>query len=154
MSAAHAHLLLNHIPILGTLFGLLLLLYALVRKNDDIKKASLGVFVITSLITIPAFLSGLGAAAIFHDITHDLTGGSEIIIEQHRQAALIMLVAVALLGVVALMSLWLSRHSPNIRGWIVAMSLALAVISVGLGMWAGNLGGQVRHTEVRESFYK
>jgi uncharacterized membrane protein len=150
MSAAHAHLLLNHIPILGTLFGLLLLLYALVRGNDDIKKASFGVFVITSLITIPAFLSGLGAAAI----VHDLTSGSEIIIEQHRQAALIMLVAVVLLGVVALLSLWLSRHSPNIRGWIVAAALALAVISAGLGMWAGNLGGQVRHTEVRAGFSK
>jgi len=57
MNAAHAHLLLNHIPILGMLFGLLLLLYALVRGNDDIKKASFGAFVITSLITIPAFSS-------------------------------------------------------------------------------------------------
>jgi hypothetical protein len=35
MNAAHAHLLLNHIPIFGTLSGLLPLLYALVRGNDD-----------------------------------------------------------------------------------------------------------------------
>lgn len=65
-----------------------------------------------------------------------------------------MLVAVVLLGMVAFLSLWLSRHSPNIRGWIVAAVLALSVISSGLGMWAGNLGGQVRHTEVRAGFSK
>jgi uncharacterized membrane protein len=150
MNAAHAHLLLNHVPIFWTLFGLLLLLYALVRGNDDIKKASFGAFVITSLITIPAFSSGLGAAAM----VHDLTGGSETIIEQHREAALIMLAPVVLLGVIALLGLWLSRHSPNIRSWIVAAALALAVISVGLGMWAGNLGGQVRNTEVRAGLSK
>ena len=63
-----------------------------------------------------------------------------------------MLAPVVLLGVVALLSLWLSRHSPNIRGWIVVAALALAVISVGLGMWAGNLGGQVHHTEVRAGY--
>ncbi len=150
MSPVHVHLLLNHIPIFGTLFGLLLLLYALVRKNDDIKKASFGSFVITGLITIPVFLSGLGAAAI----VHDLTGVSETIIEQHQGASLITLVAVVLLGAVALLSLWLSRRSPNIRGWMVAAVLVLAVISTGLGMWAGNLGGQVRHTEVRADFSK
>jgi hypothetical protein len=39
-----------------------LLLYALVRKNDEIKKVSFGSFVIIGLITIPVFLSGLRAA--------------------------------------------------------------------------------------------
>jgi len=65
-----------------------------------------------------------------------------------------MLAPVVLLGVVALLGLWLSRHSPNIRGWIVAAALALAVINVGLGVWAGNLGGQGRHTQVRAGFSK
>ncbi len=150
MNAVHIHLLLNHIPILGTLFGLLLLLYALVRGNDDIKKVSFGIFFITGLITIPVFLSGLGAAAI----VQDFAAGSEAIIEQHQEAALITLVAVVLLGAVALLSLWLSRHSSNIQGWMVAATLALAVISTGLGTWTGNLGGQIRHTEVRVDFSK
>ncbi len=150
MSAAHLHLLLNHIPILGTLFGLLLLLYALVKNSDEIKRASFGVFVATGLITIPVYSSGLGAAGI----VSDLAGVSGAVIEQHQQASLITLVAVVLLGVVALLSLWLSRRSPNIPGWMVAAALALAVISTGLGMWTGNLGGQVRHTEVRADFSK
>lgn len=150
MNAVHIHLLLNHIPILGTLFGLLLLLYAIARGKDDIKKAGFGIFIITGLITIPVFLSGFGAAAI----VQDFAGGSEAIIEQHQEAALITPVAVGLLGAVALLSLWLSRHSPNIQGWMVAAALALAVAGTGLGMWTGNLGGQIRHTEVRADFSK
>ena len=56
MTAAHVHLLLNHIPILGSIFGLLLLCYGMLRKSDEIKKTSLGIFVITALLTIPVYL--------------------------------------------------------------------------------------------------
>lgn len=145
MSAAHLHLLLNHIPILGTLFGLVLLFYALVGKSDEIKKASFGSFIVTALITIPAFGSGLGAAPI----VERLPDVSKTIIERHQQAALITLVAIEILGAVALLSLWLARRSPNARRWMVFVVLALAVISGGLGMWTGSLGGEIRHTEVR-----
>jgi hypothetical protein len=69
MNAAHAHLVLNHIPIFGTLFGLLLLLYALVSGNDEIKKASFGAFVITSLITIPAFSADRSATLKFAQVS-------------------------------------------------------------------------------------
>ena len=54
MSAAHIHLLLNHIPTLGSIFGLALLLYGMSRKSEDIMKASFGTFVITALVTIRA----------------------------------------------------------------------------------------------------
>jgi hypothetical protein len=59
VSAVHIHLLLNHIPILGSIFGLLLLLYAILRRSDEIKKACFGVFVITALITIPVYLTAM-----------------------------------------------------------------------------------------------
>jgi uncharacterized membrane protein len=150
MSSAHLHLVLNHFPILGTFFGLLLLLYGLVRKSDEIKKASFGSFTITALITIPAYGSGLGATTI----VEGLPDVSKTIIEQHQQAALITLVAIEILGAVALFSLWSSRRSPNTRKWLVFIVLMLAVLVNGLGMWTGSLGGQIRHTEVRASLSK
>ncbi len=79
MSAAHVHLLLNHIPILGSIFGLLLLSYGMLRRSDEIKKTSLGAFVITALLTIPVYLAGDGAAAI----VRSLPGVSDAIIQQH-----------------------------------------------------------------------
>lgn len=150
MSAAHVHLLLNHLPILGTLFSLLLLLYGLVRKSDEIKRVSFGSFIITSLVTIPAYGSGLAATSI----VEGLPDVSKTIIEQHQQAALITLVTIEILGAVALLTLWLSRRSPDTRRWLVLVVLVLAILAGGLGMWTGNLGGQVRHTEVRAGLSK
>jgi uncharacterized membrane protein len=150
MSAAHVHLLLNHVPILGTLFGLLLLLYGLARKSDEIKRVSFGSFITTSLVTIPVYGSGLVATSI----VEGLPDVSKTIIEQHQQAALITLVTIEILGAVALLNLWWSRRSPDTRRWLVLVVLALAVIASGLGMWTGNLGGQVRHTEVRAGLSK
>ena len=43
MNWAHMHLLINHIPVLGMVFGTLLLAYGLVKKNEEIKRVSLGI---------------------------------------------------------------------------------------------------------------
>ena len=107
MTSAHVHLLLNHIPILGSMFGLLLLCYGMLRRSDEIKKTSLGVFIITALLTIPVYLTGDGAA----QIVSNLPGVSTAIIQQHDQAATITMVAIQILGALSLLSLWLSWRS-------------------------------------------
>jgi hypothetical protein len=37
MNATHIHLLLNHFPVIGTLIGSGLLLWGIVKKQDNIK---------------------------------------------------------------------------------------------------------------------
>jgi formate hydrogenlyase subunit 3/multisubunit Na+/H+ antiporter MnhD subunit len=151
MTTAHVHLLLNHIPILGSIFGLLVLSYGMLRKSDEIKKTSLGVFVITALVTIPVYLTGDGAAKI----VSNLPGVSTAIIQQHDQAATITMFAVQILGVVSLLSLLLSwRSRRELRSWMTLGVFILAMISSGLGAWTGSIGGQIRHTEVRAGFTK
>ena len=151
MSAAHIHLLLNHIPILGSIFGLLVLCYGMLRKSDEIKKTSLGVFVLTALVTIAVYLTGDGAA----DIVRSLPGVSAAIIQQHDKAATITLVAIEILGAVSLLSLFLSwRARRELKSWMTLGVLILAMISSGLGAWTGSIGGQIRHTEVRAGFAK
>jgi hypothetical protein len=148
MSAAHLHLLLNHIPILGTIFALLLLLYGMLKRNEDVERASLGAFIVTALITIPVYLTGDGAA----EIIHNLPGVSIEIIRQHDSAATLTIVAIELLGAASLLSLWLLRRAVAIKGWMMIAVLVLALISSGLAVWTGGLGGQIRHTEVRAGF--
>jgi formate hydrogenlyase subunit 3/multisubunit Na+/H+ antiporter MnhD subunit len=151
MSAAHVHLLLNHIPILGSLFGLLLLCYGMLKQSDEIKKTSLGVFVITALLTIPVYLTGDGAA----QIVGSLPGVSTAIIQQHDQAATITMIAIEVLGAVSLLSLGLSwRSRRDLKSWMTLGVLILAMIGSGLGAWTGSIGGQIRHTEVRAGFAK
>ena len=58
MNQAHLHLLLNHLPILGALFGLLILAGGFLLKYDTVKRTALGLFVLSAILAIPAYLTG------------------------------------------------------------------------------------------------
>ncbi|MCI0564610.1 MAG: hypothetical protein MN733_39585, partial [Nitrososphaera sp.] len=58
MNLAHVHLLLNHFPVIGTVFGFLFLAYAMAKKSEELKKVSLGIFVLIALIALPVYFTG------------------------------------------------------------------------------------------------
>ena len=43
---------------IGTIYGVLLLLLALLRKSEELKRVSLGVFVFTALIELLIYFTG------------------------------------------------------------------------------------------------
>lgn len=148
MNWAHIHLMINHFPVIGVIFGFLLLVAAMVKKSEELKKVSLGIFIIMALIAIPVYLTGEPA----EEMVEDLVGVSESIIEQHEEMALISLIAVILLGVTAAVGLFFFRHSVTIPGWFVVIALILSIIAGGLIGKTANLGGQIRHSEIRKDF--
>src|SRR5262245_37456004 len=64
LNLAHLHLLLNHFPIIGTIFGLSLFLVSFFGKNQDLRRASYIIFAGVGLLAIPTFLTGIGAQAM------------------------------------------------------------------------------------------
>ena len=145
MDAAHAHLILNHIPVVGLGAAILLLLYALVKKNDEMKKAALAGFVLLALVAIPVFLTGKAA----EDLVGDLPGVSESFIEQHEEAATASLIAIELLGVMSLAGLVTTRRSKVVAKWFAVVSIVASLVVAGVITWTAYLGGQIRHTEIR-----
>ena len=145
MNWAHGHLVLNHIPIFGTLFGFLLLLVAVSRRSEELKKVSLAIFVLVGLLTVATYLTGEPA----EEVVEHLPGVSEAFIEEHEESALVSLIlleAVALLSVAALFS---SRKSNCVsQRWalICLLSSLFSLLAIG---WTSHLGGQIRHTETR-----
>ena len=148
MNWAHIHLSLNHLPVVGTFFGVLLLLLALLRKREELKRVSLGVFVFTALLALPVYFAGEPA----EEVVEHLSGVAEPLIERHENAALFALLMAGGAGVVALAGLILFRRSEKLPRWIVAATLALSLATSGLMGWTANLGGQSRHTEIRAGF--
>ena len=146
MNWAHIHLLLNHIPVLGTAFGILLLAFAIVRKSEEIKQVSLGVFVFTAVAALPADFTGERAA----EMVENLPGVSKPIIEPHEKSAVIAMWAAEILGIVALGGLLRFRRSRHLPHWFVAATLILAIAAGGLMARTANLGGKIRHTEIRD----
>lgn len=145
MDAAHAHLILNHIPVVGLGAAILLLLYAMARKNDEMKKAALAGFVLLALVAIAVFLTGKAA----EDLVEHLPGVTEAFIEQHEEAATASLIAIELLGALSLAGLVFTRRSNAIPKWFAAVALVASLGVAGVITWTANLGGQIRHTEIR-----
>jgi uncharacterized membrane protein len=58
LNGAHLHLLLNHFPIMGSLFVTVLFIVALITRNVSLQKVSLWFLVGIALLTVPAYLTG------------------------------------------------------------------------------------------------
>lgn len=147
MSSAHLHLLLNHVPVLGTLGGMLLLAYAMVRRSQELTRVSLAVLVLAAVVTIPVYLSGEPA----EDLVEHRPEVSERIIEQHEEAAETAATALGILGALSLAGLVLFRRTTGVSRGFAALTLALALVVTGLMTRTANLGGQIRHAEIRST---
>ncbi|HXF94575.1 MAG TPA: hypothetical protein VNI61_00595 [Gemmatimonadales bacterium] len=145
MNAAYVHLVLNHVPIFGILLGTLLLVTALVERNDVLKRAALVTLLASAVAAGPVYLSGEPA----EEVVEDLSGVSEAAIEGHEGSALVSLVAAGALAMVALAGWWTLRRGRAVARHFVTASLVLAVVAGVLLARTAHLGGQIRHTEIR-----
>jgi hypothetical protein len=141
---AHLHLLLNHVPTVGTVLCVGMFLLAAVRRNDDLTKVSLEVLFVIAIASLPAYMSGVAA----HGVIKDQPGVSETAIATHQSAALLALACMELAGVAAWFALWQFRRGAGrpqraLTAVFVLLMLALAVMA-----WAANLGGYIRHPEI------
>ncbi|MBK8500846.1 MAG: hypothetical protein IPL46_00810 [Saprospiraceae bacterium] len=148
MDATHFHLVLTHFPIVGTIIGIGILAYGQFSKNDSIKKVALSTFIVMSLLTIPVFLTGEGA----EESVEHLAGVSEQIIKEHEELAEKAIWLMGLLGTTSLFGLY-----AIIKKWSFSKTITLIILFVSLatfGLFAkvGNLGGQIRHTEIRANY--
>jgi hypothetical protein len=144
MSSVHLHLLLNHVPVIGVYFILFVLVVALARRSDAIGKIGLAMLVGVALATVAVYFTGEPA----EDAVEGLAGVSETLIHSHEDAAVMAFIATGVAGVAALGLLLWYRRRPLTR-WAVGGSLALTLTAAGLMAWTANLGGQIRHSEIR-----
>lgn len=148
MNEAHLHLLVNHLPILGTFFGILVLLSGFFLKLELVKRTGLGLFVFAALSAIPAFFSGEGA----EEMVEGLPGVGENLIERHEDLANYFLWSIIGLGVLALATFYAS-----LKAWKASSTMFMLTLVVGLGtivlaQQVGTSGGEIRHTEIRGDF--
>jgi uncharacterized membrane protein len=145
MSAAHLHLMLNHIPLLGLVFGAALLAFGLWRGGEDGQRASLGLLAVTGLSAIAVYLTGEPA----EEIVEGLAGVSHDAIEAHEEWGWYALFAGIATGVVALGTLLVGWVRERLGRGAVVLTLVLALLSSGLIGYTANLGGKISHPELR-----
>jgi hypothetical protein len=145
VNLAHLHLVINHVPTVGAAAALGLLLLAFVRRNEHLKHAALeGLFVI-ALLTLPVFVSGVAAQ-------QEMRGRNDIsvaAVKIHLDAALIGFTLMEFAGFVAWVALWQWRRRGSAARGVVPAATALLVVSIAAMGIAANLGGNIRHPEIR-----
>lgn len=148
MNWAHVHLIINHFPVIGIPGVILLLVYSLVRKSEEVKMVSLGLFAIIALITLAVYFTGEAA----EKVVKNLPGVTETYIGRHEEIASLTLVLVEILGIISWAGLVLLRRSGAIPKWFAVMILILSLITAAGVNLTAYLGGQIRHTEIRDDF--
>jgi hypothetical protein len=146
MSAVHLHLLLNHLPVIGTIVAILLLAWAVLRRSPELTRASLALFVLLALAGIVVYLTGEPA----EESVEHLAGVSESMIESHEEAALLATLLLGGLGAVALGGLVAFRRRVGgiPRGFATLALLLSLAPAAGMG-YTAYVGGQIRHSEIR-----
>lgn len=144
MTLAHLHLLLNHVPTVGTVIAVALLILSIVRKDDGLRRVSLEVFCVIALLTLPAYLSGVGTKLEIER----LPGVSLAAIDRHHDAALLASVFMMLNGFASWLGLWQLRRVSRLSRGNVSVLLLLSIVTLAVMSQAANIGGEIRHPEI------
>lgn len=148
MNAPHWHLAINHVPVVGLFLVVLLLGYAVVRGRGELYGVCLGALVFLALVTIAVFYTGRGADEA---MMTDFSDVDEKFAELHEKLAKTAFICMSVLGGVALVVAWLGRKLPHISRGTAALIFVLTVAVAVLMGRVANLGGNIRHPEIRPS---
>jgi hypothetical protein len=148
MDPTYFHLAMNHFPVIGAIFAMVILAWGIFRDSEEIKNLGFAAMVLTALVAIPVFLTGEPA----EETIEGLPGVLESIIEQHEDFAKFALTLAIISGVLGFVAFLHGRirstHSVVGRA-IAIVTLALSIATVGAMSWTAKLGGVIRHTEIR-----
>jgi uncharacterized membrane protein len=145
MSWAHLHLALNHVPVVGLPIVLLLLAWAVVRRSSELTSASFGLLALLGIVTVIVQLTGEPA----EELVEGLPGVVDSMVETHEEAAVLGTVGMVILAVLAVIGIWRLRTGQRLGRWYPSAVLVLGIVVAGSMGWIANLGGQIRHSEIR-----
>jgi len=145
MNGAHAHLLVNHIPLFGIIFGLVCLVWSMRRQSNDMRWAAILLFVLAG---VGAWV-GMETGEAAEDLVEHLPGVTKALIHTHEEAAeYANIFGLILTGAAVSMAL-IERFKPKFLKITQIVVLVLALFTSTVIIRTTFLGGQIRHTEIR-----
>ena len=142
----HLHIVLNHFPLIGSIFVLGLLIASVYMKNDDMRRVSLILFVVLGLLAIPTYITGAAAGWAYQGRPEMSTQ----ILDAHRDAGLLAFIFLGLTGTASWLVLWRERRYGRASDAGLYTVLALGIVALLTIVEAGSLGGTVIRPELRE----
>lgn len=138
--------MLNHVPVLGVVFGLAIGVIGLLARSKGVIRIGLGVLIFSAIVAVPVYLTGDSA----EEIVERLPGVSEGVIGEHESAAAFSLALAGVSGGLAGITLLFWRSlTDKLPSYLVAGTLMVTALTMATMIRTANLGGQIRHTEIR-----
>lgn len=138
MTITYFHLLINHLPIIGSLLGGLVLAHGMGTKSIQTNIAAYYIFILSAVGAILAYLSGVSVNNSVDNIQVDL-------ISIHKKFAVYALVSLIIQGVVSLIILYVIYKKISYSSLLEKTIMLLCIISFVLVARTGYLGNLIRH---------
>ncbi|PZX93477.1 hypothetical protein DOS84_11510 [Flavobacterium aquariorum] len=145
MNDAHLHMVVNHFPIIGTIFGFGILIVGLVLKNKTLINTSYVLFIVAAIFG--AFSMGTGEGA--EELVEDMPNIGKQIIHEHEELAEKLAVLLYVLAGLSLAGLYLNYKNNAKSKLLSFLILGVATAGLFLVQKVGTSGGEIRHTEIR-----
>ncbi len=147
-NAAHWHLVLNHLPVVGVFAGVLLMVALYVFDLEDLKTVSLWWFVAVALVGVPVYLTGEPA----EELVEGMPSVSHDALEEHESVALWSFTLLCITGAWAVFGLIYRKLDESASAWILPVLFVAALVTSGMMGYTANVGGKIHHPETRPGF--
>jgi uncharacterized membrane protein len=147
MNDAHLHMVVNHFPIIGTIFGFGILVFGLIFKNKTLQNTSYVLFIVAAIFGALSMGTGEGA----EELVEDMPNIGKQIIHEHEELAEKLALLLYVLGTLSLAGLYLNFKNHTKAKLLSFLILVIAAASLFLAQKVGTSGGEIRHTEIREN---
>lgn len=145
MNGAHWHLVVNHLPIIFPIVGVIVMITGLISKSEPVKRTAFLIFIMGAFASIAAMTTGEGA----EEIVENISGVSESYIKTHEETSETFALLSYILGGISLIGLWASFKQKSISNTITIATVVFAFVVLFFGKQTGTTGGEIRHTEIR-----
>ncbi|WP_205729423.1 hypothetical protein [Flavobacterium alkalisoli] len=148
MNDAHFHLIVNHMPIIVPIIGLLVMIGGFISKSEAVKRAAYFIFILAAVCALPAMASGEGA----EEIVEHMPGADHHLIHEHEELAETLAMLCYILGGLSLVGLWASFKKKSFGNIVSVIVLVFSVVVIYFGYQTGTSGGEITHEEIRADF--
>lgn len=145
MNGAHYHLVLNHLPIIIPIVGLLVLIGGFIVKSEIVKRTAYCIFILGAIAAFAAIATGDGA----EDVVKQIDGISKSLIHEHEEKAELFALLSYILGIGSIIALWSNWKKKSYANYIALALLIYCLAVLYFGQQTGTTGGEIRHSEIR-----
>lgn len=145
MNGAHWHLVVNHLPIIFPMVGVIVMLTGFISTSEAVKRTAFMIFIFGALAALAAMTTGEGA----EEVVEKISGVTENYIKSHEETAETFAILSYILGGISLLGLWASFKQKPFSSIISIGTLVFAIVVLFFAKQTGTTGGEIRHTEIR-----